>query len=104
MTEPQIRAAYDLCIYLGELHPDHLLAKLTSRQWTGWLAYLSQFPLPHDRADLNTALARATALNCGGAKRVNVERLVPAYGKLRTVKSEKQMKAAAMAWATKAKR
>jgi len=69
-------------LYLGVIHPDHLLQRLTSRQWAGWLVYLSKFPLPHDRADFNAALVRGTAMACAGAKNVKPHKLIPAYGKV----------------------
>lgn len=74
------RAAYDLCLYLGFPHPDHLLAHLTARQWAGWLRYLSLFPLPHDRADLNTALARWDLRAIHG-NRDDLADLIPPYGR-----------------------
>lgn len=85
---PEERAAYDLCLYVGVIHPDELRARLTSRQWAGWLAYLRHYPLPHDRADINTALTRASVLRYR-----HPEKLLPPYGRPRRGKSEAELKA-----------
>lgn len=99
---PSRRAAFDLCLYLGLPHPDYLLGMLTSRQWGEWLLYLRNFPLPHDRADINTALARADIRGAAGA-RAKAKDLIPPYGRRRQPKSEDEMKAAVSAWAARSK-
>lgn len=101
---PEVRASYDLCLYLGVIHPDYLLGALTSRQWAGWLTYLRLYPLPHDRADLNTAMIRATAMSCAGAKHVQPAKLIPAYGKVTQRKTGRELKEITDAWAARKKR
>jgi hypothetical protein len=76
---------------VGCLHPDELKERLTSRQWAGWLAYLKHFPLPHDRADINSALHRADTINSNGGKAKAAKLLVP-YGRVRQRRTEAELK------------
>ena len=43
-----IRFYYRLSLAVGCLHPDHLLAALTSEQLTGWMAYLRLEPIGNE--------------------------------------------------------
>lgn len=68
------------------------------------MAYLRMFPLPHDRADLNTAMVRATAMACAGAKNVQPAKLIPAYGKFTQRKTGAQIKEVLDGWISRKKK
>jgi hypothetical protein len=52
-----------LCLALGELHPDLLLERLTSKQFGEWVAFYSIDPFGDQRGDLQAAIVAATVSN-----------------------------------------
>lgn len=61
--------AFRLALALGEPHPDHLYAKLTSRQVTEWQAYYSLEPFGEDMAWLRNAIIATLLVNTHRGKR-----------------------------------
>ncbi len=61
--EPERLFAFRLCLALGQLHPEHLLQSLTSRQFAEWMAFYSLDPFGDQRADLRAGIVAATMNN-----------------------------------------
>lgn len=55
--------AFRLCLALGEVHPDYLLKKLTSRQLVEWQAFFEQCPFGQDLTDFQLARIASVLLN-----------------------------------------
>ena len=69
--------AFRLCLALGELHPDILLAKLTHSQWMEWVAYAKLEPFGEDRADLRNAILCDLTARANGSKSSKIEQYMP---------------------------
>lgn len=69
-----MRLAYELCLAVGEIHPDYLLPRLTGEQWAGWQAYYRVRPF--GQRVLHLMLAQLAVMEAAGA---GVETEVEAY-------------------------
>jgi len=54
---------FALALELGFVHPDVMLAHMTSRQYAEWIAYYTQDPFGEQRADLRCGILAATVNN-----------------------------------------
>lgn len=54
-AQPARKFAFRLCLELGEVHPDYLLPRLTSRQLSEWMAYFDLRPFGQDYTDQQIA-------------------------------------------------
>ncbi|MDB5297302.1 MAG: hypothetical protein JWO31_3285, partial [Phycisphaerales bacterium] len=79
MGRPDRRLAFHLCRELGAIHPDHLLASLTARQWDEWVAYFSIYPTAEDRADARAAMLSTVTARSAGQKRAKFKDFMPDY-------------------------
>jgi hypothetical protein len=61
------------------IHPDVLLASLTSRQWQEWVAFHQISPVDRGRFDVLAAMVRQAVLAAGGAKNATLERCMPVW-------------------------
>lgn len=57
-----------MCLALGELHPDYLLEKLTSRQIVEWQAWFLEHPFGDDLRDYMTAQLTSIVCNLVASK------------------------------------
>lgn len=69
--EPERLFVFRLCLALGQLHPEHLLQSLTSRQFAEWMAFYSIDPFGDQRADLRAGIVAATMSNRWRGKNEN---------------------------------
>ena len=77
---PDRRFAFKLCLALGCVHPDELLARLTSRQFAEWKAYDSLEPFGDRAAFLRSGIVAATFANVyrkKGAPPIRPEKFMP---------------------------
>lgn len=80
---------FRLAIALGYPHPDHLLAQLTSHQYSELLAFHSIEPIGEEREDLRNAMAIAAMVNALGAKpRAKIDNYLPWHSKDRPKSDE----------------
>ena len=93
-----------MCLYGvgGAKHPDELLASLSSRQWAGWQIYARTFPLPHVRADINTALARLDVIASHSKHPPKLDKLIPRYGQPKRRVKSADLRDRCRAWAESA--
>ena len=60
---------FRLCLALGYVHPDALLASLDSRQLGGWYAFLQIEPIGAMREDFRAGMICSTVANYAGRQR-----------------------------------
>ena len=58
------RFAFRLSLALGCLHPDYLLAHITSRQLTEWMLFYEAEPWGSDMDFLRSGIVASTIANC----------------------------------------
>lgn len=94
------RFEYRLAAHLGYANPERMLGEMTSRQYTGWLAYYVIEPFGAIQDDYRAGLIATVACRAAGDKKTEPSTLFPSLAAQDKANSVEAMAAMAKQFAT----